>query len=541
MKKKIFSVCIAVTMLLGAMPASVYAYSVPDMVKVGLESVCKGASSATIGGGELIVGYIENDRFYEGGEISSGGSFRVSAASASYVAIDEKMDYDEADDLASELSRIGLETYVAYIYDEDWSVYVANASVSAVESKSLMDAEKISGFAGVVLKGGNNAVVLPQGNGVVVQGTLQEDTFSINQKTYRGYLSFAVTGGALTAINTIDLEEYLYGVVPSEMPQSYETEALKAQAVAARTFAMTKLGAHTASGYQLCDTTACQVYKGYSGEATTTSNAIDDTAGIIICYQGSPIEAVFSASTGGYTENCENVWNAPLGYLKAVPEVAEYGDNSWTASITLSELSALLSAKGENIGSAQDIMITKLSTGGRVQEIRIVGTSGSKTLTKEAIRTYFSGAACGSLPGKMFTINGKGGEIGVYGDSPRSTNSNSNSGGTSLLSSLSTGGITLVTEGNLSGLNGKVVSVDADVEGNTSAKTNTGISTDNSGYEVYSVSISTVNGAGKFTFDGIGRGHGVGMSQKGAQSLAQMGYDYDQILKYYYTGVTLEE
>lgn len=74
-------------------------------------------------------------------------------------------------------------------------------------------------------------------------------------------------------------------------------------------------------------------------------------------------------------------------------EVGEYGNNTWTKTLTLSQLDSLLSAKGENIGSAQDIVITKISTGGRVQEMKIVGTSGSVTLTKENIRTYFSGAA----------------------------------------------------------------------------------------------------------------------------------------------------
>lgn len=285
-----------------------------------------------------------------------------------------------------------------------------------------------------------------------------DDTFTINGKQYRGCLRFAVNGTVMTAVNVVDLEEYLYGVIPAEMPASYGEEALKAQTLAARTYAMTKLNAHKSSGYELCDTINCQVYKGYSGEDSKTNAVVDETEGEIICYNGTPIEAVFSASTGGYTENSENVWNSVVPYLRAVPEVGEYGNNTWTKTLTLSQLDSLLSAKGENIGSAQDIVITKISTGGRVQEMKIVGTSGSVTLTKENIRTYFSGA-CGSLPSKMFTINGKGGDPSSGSRSVQRQATKSSSTG-SLTSSAATNGITAKTEGTLSAMNGKNLKLD---------------------------------------------------------------------------------
>lgn len=190
--------------------------------------------------------------------------------------------------------------------------------------------------------------------------------------------------------------------------------------------------------------------------------------------------------------------------------------------MTLDELTALLQAKGENIGTAKDIVITKLSTGGRVQEMQIVGTSGTKTLTKEAIRTYFS-SACGTLPSKMFTINGKGGTV---------TGGTSTSAKGGLLSAVARQGIVAKTEGALSYLNGKKLSVDVDAAQPAQ-------NTDNEAYTVYNVSISTVAN-GKFVFSGSGSGHGVGLSQKGAQGMAQMGYDYKEILCHYYTGITIE-
>lgn len=528
--KKIFAAVLAGAMLL-SIPQAAFAYTVPDMVWVGLESVCKNASTSTIGDREILVGTIENERFYEAGTLTSSGSFTVKPLKEDVILIDIQEYQEEAEELADSLTNLGLDAVPAYLGDEDWSVYVRNSSLSEVESISREDAKKVSGFTGYLLSGTREDYLLVSSDVDFAFGGLGvDDTFSIQGKRYRGYLTFVGNGTTMTAVNIVDLEEYLYGVVPAEMPSSYAEEALKAQALAARTYAMTKLGAHTGSGYQLCDTTACQVYKGYSTETEKTNRAVDETAGQVICYNGSPIEAVFSASTGGYTENSENVWYNVVPYLRAVPELGEYGDNSWTVTLTLEQLDELLQAKGENIGSARDIKITKLSTGGRVQELQIVGTKGTVTLTKENIRTYFS-SACGSLPGKMFTINGKGGEIGVYGEA--SNNSSTSTGKSGLAGAMASGGITLVTEGTLSDLNGKSLTV----SGVSSSSSGTVSSGD---YEVYSVDISTINSKDTFVFEGVGKGHGVGLSQNGAQYMAQQGYTCDQIVKHYYTGVTIE-
>ena len=521
-KKRIAAV-LACAMLFGTAPMQAMAYTVPDTVRVGLESVCKNVTSASIGVWELQIGTQKNDSFQKGGVITSSGLFTAKPAGGEYVALDTELDCEDALRLAKDLQKDDFDAYAAYLSGRDWTVSVKDASVSSVEEATGEDAKRVS-FSGVAITGGEAPVLVP--DDAVMMGGNVDDTFKLNSMPYRGMLTFSVNGSTMTGVNVVGLEEYLYGVVPSEMPQSYGREALKAQAVAARTYAMTKLGAHSGSGYQLCDTTACQVYKGYSNEATSTTAAVDATAGEVACYNGSPIEAVFSASTGGYTENSENVWNTVVPYLRAVKELGEYGDNSWTKTITLDELTALLQAKGENIGTAKDIVITKLSTGGRVQELQIVGTSGVKTLTKEAIRTYFS-SACGSLPSKMFTINGKG------GDGTSQADASTKSG---LLSAAANQGIIAKTEGKLSYLNGKKLSVDLDGKKAVQTAAN---SADEGTYTVYTVNISTVQN-GKFVFTGAGNGHGVGLSQKGAQAMAQMGYDYEEILHHYYTGITIE-
>ena len=530
-KKQLASI-LACAMLFGAAPVEAMAYDVPETVRVGLESICKNVSSATIGAWELRIGMEDDGDFEKGGVITSSGIFTAKPATGEFIAIDDEMDCEDALSLVKTLSNMGLDAYAAYLEDEDWNVYVKGSSVSVVETASRKSAKKVSGFEGYSITGGEAAVIVPEE--AVLMGGNVDDTFKLNTMPYRGMLTFAVNGTTMTGVNVVDLEEYLYGVVPSEMPQSYHAEALKAQAVAARTYAMTKLGAHTGSGYQLCDTTACQVYKGYSNEASSTTAAVDATAGEVACYNGSPIEAVFSASTGGYTENSENVWYAAVPYLRAVPELGEYGDNSWTRELPLNELTDLLNAKGEGIGTAKDIVITKLSTGGRVQELQIVGTNGTKTLTKETIRTYFS-SACGSLPSKMFTINGKGGEVGQHSGAASMTTQTTVKSG--LLAAVSSKGIIAKTEGALSYLNGKNLSVEVEAAESAGKPS---VSVDNSDYEVYSVNISTVKN-GKFVFEGVGVGHGVGLSQKGAQYMAQLGYDYQDILHHYYTGITIED
>lgn len=518
------------------MPQAAFAYDVPEMIEVGLESVCKNATSASIGSSQLAVGTLKNDKFREDGTISSSGGFTAKMVRGEVIRITDSMSQKEAEDLAYSLRRTGFDASCGYLGNDDWTVYVQNSSRSEVESASKKSAERISSFNGICLSGGGENLLMVS-NDVDYGFSGTDDTFTINGKQYRGCLRFAVNGTVMTAVNVVDLEEYLYGVIPAEMPASYGEEALKAQTLAARTYAMTKLNAHKSSGYELCDTINCQVYKGYSGENSKTNAIVDETEGEIICYNGTPIEAVFSASTGGYTENSENVWNSVVPYLRAVPEVGEYGNNTWTKTLTLSQLDSLLSAKGENIGSAQDIVITKISTGGRVQEMKIVGTSGSVTLTKENIHTYFSGA-CGSLPSKMFTINGKGGDPSSGSRSVQRQATKSSSTG-SLTSSAAANGITAKTEGTLSAMNGKNLKLDGlSVSENTNSNQNTPvISTED--YQIYDVNISTVEN-GTFVFEGSGNGHGVGLSQNGAQGMAQQGYSYEEIIKHYYTGVTIE-
>jgi stage II sporulation protein D len=144
-----------------------------------------------------------------------------------------------------------------------------------------------------------------------------------NDKPFRGKIEvFANTRGALTVVNVIGLEDYVRGVVPNEL--SYPAiEALKAQAIAARTYALKNRGEFSAEGYDLLPTTRSQVYRGLSSETDLTSRAVEETRGIIATYNGEPINALYTSTCGGRTEDAENIFNQAVPYLRGRECAAE--------------------------------------------------------------------------------------------------------------------------------------------------------------------------------------------------------------------------
>jgi stage II sporulation protein D len=139
-----------------------------------------------------------------------------------------------------------------------------------------------------------------------------------NEKPYRGRLEvFANPGGALTVVNVIGLEDYVRGVVPNELSPSYGTiEALKAQAVAARTYAVKNRNQFASEGFDLLPTTRSQVYGGLSTEHPLSTRAVDETRGMVATYKGEPINALYTSTCGGRTENVENIFNEATPYLR---------------------------------------------------------------------------------------------------------------------------------------------------------------------------------------------------------------------------------
>jgi stage II sporulation protein D len=183
---------------------------------------------------------------------------------------------------------------------------------------------------------------------VLISPARAGDVLRLDQNTYRGTLEARVTrAGNLLLINELEMEEYLRGVVPNEMgPGVYpELQALKAQAVAARTYIVANLGQFAEDGYDVCDTPGCQVYKGAGTEHPMTDQAIQETRGQILAWEGKPINALYTSTCGGHTEDGHLVFPNEKGpYLKGVPcypEVEAEGRTlaarTWTDPVLLED------------------------------------------------------------------------------------------------------------------------------------------------------------------------------------------------------------
>lgn len=152
-------------------------------------------------------------------------------------------------------------------------------------------------------------VIKPEGSGFI----------SAKRKWYRGFLIVYNHNGVLTVINKLDIEDYIKGVVPSEMPSGWSYEAHKAQAVAARSYALANLGKRASHGYDLKDTPEDQAYGGATAESAKTNKAVEETKGIVLIYNLKIIPAYYSASAGGQTSSSADVWTRNLPYLQSVP------------------------------------------------------------------------------------------------------------------------------------------------------------------------------------------------------------------------------
>jgi stage II sporulation protein D len=161
---------------------------------------------------------------------------------------------------------------------------------------------------------------------IVLQAINPEEKLAIGTLPVRGFVEIRAGAGGVTAVNVLNLEDYLRGVVPNELSpgQFPQIEALKAQAVAARTYALRNLGQYKDRGYDICATPACQVYRGFSTEHPLSDQAVAETAGISAQFHGELINALYTSTCGGHTEDGFNMFPTQTqAYLKGVECVAE--------------------------------------------------------------------------------------------------------------------------------------------------------------------------------------------------------------------------
>ncbi|MBI2247435.1 MAG: SpoIID/LytB domain-containing protein [Armatimonadetes bacterium] len=292
--------------------------------------------------------------------------------------------------------------------------------------------------------------------GLIRLAPAQGARLHVGNRTYRGMIEIRSTPARrLTVVNELGLEEYLYGVLKMEVDPRWPAEALKAQAVAARTLALYSLGRYQREGYDVRATTETQVYAGVAAEDPRTTAAVEATRGEIMTFQDRPIFAAFHSDSGGHTESSEHVWGGRYVYLKGVPDPysAGAGSQRWMVRLDLGVFEERLRRTGRPVTSIMSIELAELTPSGRVQSIRITSGTGTVTLKGTELRSILG---ADQLKSTLFSVR-------FRPDDPSAVE-----------------------------------------------------------------------------FIGRGAGHGVGMSQWGARGHALLGRGYQEILRYYYSGVSFE-
>lgn len=329
-------------------------------------------------------------------------------------------------------------------YSDDLTVF-KSASLKAKGGTKISKAVIISDKKG-------KTIFATSGSGNIFFTSADFSPVEIFGNRYRGGLKFLKNTSSITVVNYLNVEEYLMGVVPNEMSPSWNIEALKAQAVAARSFAYSNYSKFTPYGFNLTPDTRSQMYKGYNSENERSNQAVAQTKGVVGYYNGKIAQLIYNASSGGRTESSANVWGGNIPYLVAQNDPYSVNNpyQNWTFSMTGTEIENLMRARGKNIGKLVGIRLDEVSPSGYILKITFLGDKSNVTYYKDNIRASL---------------------------------------GYSKLKSL-----------------------------------------------YFNVSATYNN---TYIFTGNGYGHGVGMSQYGAKTMADSGYNYKSILLFYYPNISL--
>lgn len=480
-----------------------------ETVRVGLERQYKGVSTITVKNDNINVSV-------DGGNEYTVPSGTLSVVTGTYYSTEKSFsDLEEAMEYK--------ENGIPVMTKTGWTVYYKNDeplsdnSLESEENKAKEDKEKNNADDSVVM--GGNEIVLNTAQGEIIFDcknyiTLSSATEVVNlgQSSYRGKIEIKAQSGVLSAVNELTVDEYLYGVVPAEIYADWDEEALKAQAVAARTYARYSKGKH--SDYDLCDNTHCQMYKGYDIEAQSTNNAVDVTSGEMIYYDNQPICAVYFDCSGGHTVSAQAAWGSDIAYLQGVVDKYEVEPKSWSYTYTLEELTKRAEDFGFEIGDVVNVSVGETTGNILVEKINLTGTKGNATVEGVKIKEFFAKDGV-NIDSRCFTLQGGNAPINNVYVSAVDKNREK----------VELDVITVI-DGN-----GKVTVLD---DLNCVVKSATGevVISENTGQVVEANNVITLSGKGW--------GHGVGMSQRGACGLANQGYDYKEILKYYYKGVNIK-
>lgn len=499
----------------------------PSYVRVGLVTYYEGVEYVHFYNKSLTVGSFVDNRFVEDTSIDiPSKDMWFCAATKLYLESDQVFGtFNEAYAIAAPLRESGYKAYATFMGQGEWKVFVGHKDTVDELSQIL---SQVNGTYDVTYQQAPSSssrvlmesydlypIMFENRNMTTVFGTNdrrgEDQVIDLGKRSYRDYMEIYREGNSgILPVNLVEINHYLYSVVISEVYASWPEESLMAQAIAARTFASyyTDIaGKYPGEAYDLDDTVNSQVYKGYSIEDERVNSAVDKTVYKKIYYNDQVIPAYFFASSGGRTENSENVWSGTVPYLRSVPDIYEQNPerHPWVVELTPSEISNVLKSRGVDVGTVTDLIADGYSRAGRVMDLKVVGTGGTYVLSKETMR-YWLG-----MYSRKFTLI-------KNGDTPDTKYPVMNGDG-------------VVTEVDYNGSyvvsgSGNVTSLVSDQEQMIV------LGTDNI------INQPLVSGiAGTFLLAGEGWGHGVGMSQAGAKGMALAGFDHEAILTHYYSGV----
>ena len=342
----------------------------------------------------------------------------------------------------------------------------------------------------------------------------------VGNKRYAGKLSISILDNQILVVNVLGIENYLSSVVGSEMPPKWPLEALKAQAIASRTYALKQKGNHL---YDIDSTNKNQVYLGLEARTYKTKRAVSSTRSLVLTHKNKLINALFHSSSAGMTENSQDVWKNKYPYLSSVKDFDKNNPKlRWQKKFSNDQLQKIFPL----IGRIQQIEILNVTDTGRVKNVEIQGVFGSKKISGIDLRKRMNLQS--TLMRFKFIVD----------------NENQSSGKSKLLSSNSLSDDPLIhivkTRDNLSLIADQYnVSIDEIVALNNI--NDSSLIKIGQRLLVPRNSLNTLSSLEKIlVVSGYGSGHGVGMSQWGAKFMASKGQKAEKILKHFYKGIRIQ-
>lgn len=526
MKKRLINIILIMTLLFSCVPAKTVQAAPALEIRVGLTSCYYGKNQININNTKITMGYVKDRTFTAEATFTSDNGFTFKPASEYYISLNEPCaTYAETLTKKKVYFQSPGKISGAVTGKGEWQVYCGPFESYTDAEEAVKKLQNSGAKKAYILGGSNYRLKLIWGTSEIIID-LDEDMeypqfeaaskyenmgyfVDLGERVYRGRIEIGRYGKAgLTAVNIVPLEEYVYGVVASEMPEDWPEEALKAQAVCSRSYAVVKAGISSQSdgkaGYKISDSTDSQVYRGVMFEKEACTKAVDSTRGEMVYFNNKAVAAYYFSSGGGSTESSDAVWGVDLPYLMAKADAMEgsFAIKPWKLALTLTELTNRIASYSKTVGPVKDINTVRVSESGRVSLLRIMGENGSLAMQTTSIRNVLG------VKGTKMTIV-------KYGDKPDvvSAKNSEDEKEISLKDSYvkTTAGVR-----EISGSNGQVI-----VKSASNLK----------GY-----GLTAPDTLDEIWIYGIGSGHGVGMSQTGAAGMAEKGYDYKDIIEYYFTG-----